>query len=93
LTNVKTIFSDCDTGLPSNSVDVILLYYVFNDLENPEKVLQELYRVLKPQGILSFSEFNVKKISPNIEKKGLFRLQKMDEITHTFLKTPSLVVN
>ena len=93
LTNVKTIFSNCETGLPSNSVDVILLYYVFNDLENPEKVLQELYRVLKPQGILSFSEFNVKKISPNIEKKGLFKLQKMDEITHTFLKTPSLVVN
>ena len=86
LTNVKTIFSNCDTGLPSNSVDIILLYYVFNDLENPEKVLQELYRVLKPQGILSFSEFNVKKISPNIEKKGLFRLEKMNEITHTFTK-------
>ncbi len=86
LTNIKTIISDCDTGLPSNSVDVILLYYIFNDLENSEKILYELYRVLKPQGILSFSEFNVKKISPNIEKKGLFRLQKMNEITHSFMK-------
>ena len=93
LTNVKTIFSNCETGLPSNSVDVILLYYVFNDLENPEKVLQELYRVLKPEGILSFSEFNIKKISSKLEKRGLFRLQKMDEITHTFLKIPSLAVN
>jgi len=86
LTNVKTILSDCDTGLPSNSVDIVLLYYIFNDLENPEKILHELYRVLKPQGILSFSEFNVKKLSPNIEKIGLFRLQKMNEITHTFTK-------
>jgi len=86
LTNVKTILSDCDTGLPSNSVDIVLLYYIFNDLENPEKILHELYRVLKPQGILSFSEFNVKKISPSIEKNGLFRLQKMNEITHTFTK-------
>ncbi len=86
LTNVKTILSDCDTGLPSNSVDIVLLYYIFNDLENPEKILHELYRVLKLQGILSFSEFNVKKISPSIEKKGLFRLQKMNEITHAFTK-------
>lgn len=86
LTNIKTIISDCETGLPSNSVDVILLYYVFNDLENSDKVLHELYRVLKPQGILSLSEFNIKKISTRLEKKGLFELQKKNEITHTFMK-------
>ena len=86
LRNIKTILSDCETGLPSNSVDVVLLYYIFNDLENPDKVVQELYRVLKPQGILSFSEYNVKKISPSLEKKELFELQKKNEITHTFLK-------
>jgi len=78
LTNIKTIISDCETGLPSNSVDVILLYYVFNDLENSDKVLHELYRVLKPQGILSLSEFNIKKISPRLEKKELFELQRFD---------------
>jgi len=93
LTNVKTILSDCDTGLPSNSVDIVLLYYIFNDLEKPEKVLHELYRVLKPQGILSFSEYNVKKISIRLEKKELFKIKKRDEITHTFLKIPSLIVN
>ena len=86
LTNIKTIISDCETGLPSNSVDVILLYYIFNDLENPDKVLGELYRVLKPQGILSFSEYNIKKISSILEKKELFELQKKNEITHTFSK-------
>jgi len=93
LTNIKTILSDCDTGLPSNSVDIVLLYYVFNDLEKPEKVLHELYRVLKPQGILSFSEYNIKQISYRLEKKELFKIKKRDDITHTFLKTHSLVVN
>lgn len=87
LTNVKTILSHCDTGLPSNSVDIILFYYLFNDLENPEKVLYELYRVIKPQGILSFSEFNLHKISPRLEMTKLFKLVKKDEITHTFVKT------
>ena len=93
LANIRTILSDCDTGLPSNSVDIVLFYYIFNDLEKPEKVLHELYRVLKPQGILSFSEYNIKKISSRLEKKELFKIKKKDEITHTFLKIPSLIVN
>jgi len=92
LTNIRTILSDCDTGLESDSVDVVLLYYIYNDLDHPEKVLAELYRVLKPQGILSFSEYNVKKISTRLEQKELFKIKKRDEITHTFLKIP-LVVN
>ncbi|MFQ5573965.1 MAG: class I SAM-dependent methyltransferase [Nitrosopumilaceae archaeon] len=86
ITNIKTINSDCETGLPSNSVDVILLYYVFNDLENPDKVLHELYRVLKTQGILSLSEYNIRKISPKLEKKAFFEIQKKNELTHTFVK-------
>jgi len=88
LTNLETILSDCETKLPSNSVDIILLYYVFNDLKNPDKVLRELHRVIKPQGILSFSEFRVEKISPGIAKTGLFQLQCKGNRTHTFMKTP-----
>ncbi|MBM2819681.1 MAG: hypothetical protein HW410_1363 [Nitrosarchaeum sp.] len=87
LTNIKTILSNCDTGLPSNSVDIILLYYLFNDLENSEKVLCELYRVIKPHGILSLSEFNLNKISPRLEMTQLFRLVKKNKATHTFMKT------
>ena len=92
LQNIQTILSDCDTGLPSNSIDIILLYYIFNDLKNSEKVLWELYRVLKPDGILSFSEYNIKKISSRFEKKNLFKLQKKNEITHTFLKNSCLAL-
>jgi len=86
LTNVKTILSNCDTGLPSNSVDIVLFYYLFNDLENPEKVLYELHRVIKPHGILSFSEFNLNKISPRLEMTKLFRLTKKHSTMHTFVK-------
>ena len=92
LHNVETILSDCETGLPSNSVDVILLYYIFNDLKNSKRVMQELYRVLKPGGILSLSEFNMKKISSNFEKNNLFRLQEKNEITHTFLKNSQVTL-
>jgi len=92
LQNIQTILSDCDTGLPSNSVDVILLYYIFNDLENSDRVIRELHRVLKPEGLLSFSEYNINKISSRFEKKNLFKLEKKNEITHTFLKNSCLAL-
>jgi ubiquinone/menaquinone biosynthesis C-methylase UbiE len=60
LTNVETIQSDCKTGLPDTSVDVALLYDVFHGLGDPNGVLAELHRVLKPNGILSFSDHHMK---------------------------------
>jgi ubiquinone/menaquinone biosynthesis C-methylase UbiE len=86
LSNIQTIISDCETGLPSNSVDVILLHYVFNDLKNPDQILKELHRILKPQGILSFSEFNLEKISPKVSQYGLFQVMIKGRKTHSFVK-------
>ena len=51
--NIDTILSDGDTGLPDESVDVILLYGVLPEIESKESLLRELYRVLKPNGYLS----------------------------------------
>jgi len=51
--NIDTILSDGGTGLPGESVDVILLYGVLPEIENKESLLKELYRVLKPDGYLS----------------------------------------
>lgn len=62
LANVETIHSDCKTGLPDNSVDAVLLYDTFHDLSDPDGVLEELHRVLKPDGILSFSDHHMKKM-------------------------------
>jgi len=46
------ILSDRDTGLPDESVDIVLLYDVFQMISEKEKLLEELHRVLKPGGIL-----------------------------------------
>lgn len=60
LKNVKTIQSGCKTGLPDESVDVVLLYDIFHHLQNPDEIMDELYRVLKSDGILSFSDHHMK---------------------------------
>lgn len=53
LTNVKTILPNGGTGLPDESVDIALLFDVFHMLSEPEKVLAEIYRILKPDGELA----------------------------------------
>jgi len=53
LTNIKTILSDKDTGLPDESVDVVLLYDTFHLVRNKQALLEELHRILKPSGFLS----------------------------------------
>ncbi|MFC1955588.1 methyltransferase domain-containing protein [Chloroflexota bacterium] len=35
LTNVETVCSDCKTGLPDNSVDVVLLYEAQSAIKEP----------------------------------------------------------
>jgi ubiquinone/menaquinone biosynthesis C-methylase UbiE len=88
LTNVQTILSDRKTGLPDSSVDVVLLYDTFHDLVDPNGVLEELNRVLKPDGILSFSDHHMKEqeIISKVTNRGLFRLLRKGEKTYSFQK-------
>jgi ubiquinone/menaquinone biosynthesis C-methylase UbiE len=88
LTNVETIQSDCKTGLPDASVDVVLLYDIFHDLGDPDGVLAELHRVLKPNGILSFNDHHLKEneIVSVVTKNGLFKLLRKGEKTFSFGK-------
>jgi ubiquinone/menaquinone biosynthesis C-methylase UbiE len=88
LTNVETILSDCKTGLPDDSIDAVLLYDTFHDLADPNGVLEELHRVLKPDGILSFSDHHMKEneIVSNLTNTGWFRLLKKGERTYSFVK-------
>jgi ubiquinone/menaquinone biosynthesis C-methylase UbiE len=88
LKNIETIFSDCATGLPDSSIDIILLYDIFHMLGNPDKVLKELYRVLKSNGKLSFSDHHMKEndIKIKVSSNGLFKLQKRGKRTYTFVK-------
>jgi ubiquinone/menaquinone biosynthesis C-methylase UbiE len=88
LTNLEAIYSDCKTGLPDNSVDAVLLYDIFHDLDASNEVLRELHRVLKPNGILSFSDHHMKgnEIVSKISNGGLFRLLRKGKRTYGFLK-------
>jgi ubiquinone/menaquinone biosynthesis C-methylase UbiE len=86
LTNVETILADCQTGLPDNSLDVVLLYDIFHHLSDPDGVLRELHRVLKPDGILSFGDHHMKEneIVSKLTNSRLFRLSRKGKRTYTF---------
>jgi len=77
LANVHTILSDCKTGLPADSLDVVLLYDILHDLHNSGEVLAELRRVLKPEGILSVSDHHLEQdeIASRITGGGQFKLE------------------
>ncbi len=53
LTNIETILSDNKTGLPDESVDVIWMCDVLHEIKEKQAVLEELYRVLKREGLLA----------------------------------------
>jgi ubiquinone/menaquinone biosynthesis C-methylase UbiE len=88
LKNVETIISDCDTRLPNDSIDVVLLYDTFHDLENQNAVLQEIHRVLKPNGTLSFSDHHMEEadITSAITNQNLFRLSRKGKYTYSFVR-------
>lgn len=88
LTNVETIHSGCETGLPDNIVDVVLLYDIFHMLSEPEMVLAELHRVLKPGGTLSLLDPHMKEddIMAGVTGGLLFKLSRKGERTYSFVK-------
>ena len=88
LENIETIHSNCRTSLSENSIDIVLLYDVFHDLSDPDAVLKELYHILKPGGILSFSDHHMKEheFMTKITTRGLFRLLKKNKHTYSFVK-------
>jgi ubiquinone/menaquinone biosynthesis C-methylase UbiE len=88
LSNLETILSDCKTGLPDNSLDIVLLYDTLHSLEDCNSVLEELGRILKPGGILSVSDHHLKEaeLVSSVTDKGPFKLLKKGEHTCSFTK-------
>ena len=88
LTNIETILSDCASGLADESIDIALLYDTLHALSEPDKVLAELHRVLKSNGILSFNDHHMREseIMSKITDKGLFRLSRKGKRAYNFSK-------
>jgi ubiquinone/menaquinone biosynthesis C-methylase UbiE len=89
VTNVETIQTDCTTRLEGHSIDVVLFYYVLHWLNDRDHVMAELYRLLKPGGLLSFRDPYLKEeeIFRGITGKGLFHLSGKRLKTYRFIKT------
>jgi ubiquinone/menaquinone biosynthesis C-methylase UbiE len=87
LANVKTIRSDCQTGLPDDSIDVVLLYDILHMLSDPHAVLAELRRVLKPDGVLSLNEPHMgeQDVLAAMTNGHTFRLARRGERTYSFM--------
>lgn len=86
--NLETIESDCRTGIQDKSVDTVLLYDVFHDLDRPDEVLREIHRVLKADGTLSFSDHHMKEeqVLKRVTDAGIFKLVRKGRKTYTFAK-------
>ena len=71
--NIKPILTNAsDTGLPDRSIDLAFIFglrYIAGGLEN---VIAEIYRILKPGGVLSFEKTkgSEKKLIEEVERGG-----------------------
>lgn len=88
LRNIETIQTDCATGLENGRIDVVLLYDTYHDLTNPDGVLDELHRILKPNSILSFSDHHLKEdeVLVKLTSGDLFELSRKGKKTYSFLR-------
>jgi ubiquinone/menaquinone biosynthesis C-methylase UbiE len=88
ISNMTTILSDCETGLPDKSVDVILLFDIFHMFSDPNRNLAELARILKDDGILSFSDVHMhdKAIIDGMTAGNRFRFMGKGEYVFSFGK-------
>jgi ubiquinone/menaquinone biosynthesis C-methylase UbiE len=77
LTNITTILSDRDTGLPDQSIDIALAYDMIHMVKDKQSLIKELHRVLKQNGILSVlaEHLKVSDVLKILEQEGLFSLR------------------
>jgi ubiquinone/menaquinone biosynthesis C-methylase UbiE len=86
--NIRTILSDCATSLPDSALDLVVFFDVFHLIDTPREVLRELHRVLRPNGVLAFSDHHMKdeESLARISDDGLFAFRKQGEKTILFSK-------
>jgi ubiquinone/menaquinone biosynthesis C-methylase UbiE len=89
LKNIETIFTDGQTGLENNSIDLVLMYDVFHGLQNPDGILEELHRILKDDAVLCFDDHHMKEdeIRSRLTRSGLFKFLEKKKLTYLFQKS------
>lgn len=86
LKNVEAIQSDRVPPLETQSIDLVILYDTLHAIADPDALLADLHRVLKPGHVLSFSDHHMKRddIISAITGGGLFRLLRHGRKTFAF---------
>jgi len=92
--NMRTILGDRVADVPGGIVDMALLYDVLHELPDASLVLRDLYRVLRPNGVLSISDHHMKETSllSAITRGGLFHSAGSTRWTFQFVKAGTSVV-
>jgi len=95
MNNVWTIQSNCATGLDTASIDRVLLYDNYHMFSDPGSIMVELHRVLKPDGILSFSDHHLKEsvILEKVAHTGLFKLMNKGRLVYTYAKASHVPIS
>jgi len=72
--NIETILADAtSTGLPDKNTDVTFLFGFVHHTEGLENIFSEIYRVLKPEGMLAIEKtpwLSEKKLVTVVERNG-----------------------
>ncbi len=84
LTNIETILSDGNTGLPDKSVDLVWMCDVLHEIAEKRAVLEELHRVLRSDGILAIHDSMRDEVLSYTT--GLFSLIRRDDKLLRFAK-------
>jgi len=84
LTNIETILSDRNTGLPDECIDVIWMCDVLHEIRERRAVLEELHRVLRRAGVLAIHDGMRDEVLDYTN--GLFHLTLRDDKLSTFTR-------
>jgi ubiquinone/menaquinone biosynthesis C-methylase UbiE len=87
--NIQTILGSNMAGFGTRSIDIVLLYDVLHDIDEPMPTLRELRRVLKSEGVLSVSDHHLSEevLLAKITTGGCFRLTGRGTRTYRFEPT------
>lgn len=84
LTNIETILSNGETGLPDECVDLVWMCDVLHEVKEEGAVLREVHRVLKKEGVLAIYDGMKDKVLDYTE--GLFSLNGQNDKLLRFTK-------
>jgi 2-polyprenyl-3-methyl-5-hydroxy-6-metoxy-1,4-benzoquinol methylase len=89
LNNVRTILGDNMSELEAQSVDLVLLYDVVHGIPESRHTVEQIHRVLKPEGVLSVSDHHLseKALLATIMAGGYFQLTSHGTWTYGFQPT------